>query len=96
MANNVCNVIASKLVINFDSLQLLNTIKSDNEATAVSLIKTTLEKTARNLANDESAIISKLSAMVMKNYVTLKYGYAKIMNTRQNNKTANTAVKLKT
>lgn len=92
---------ASKLVIDFDgrsenlrafidSLQLLNTIKGDNEAIAVSLIKTKLKGTARNLIENEGTIleiISKLRATVKGESVEVLT--AKIMNTRQNNKTAN-------
>lgn len=93
---------ASKLIAEFDgkpenlrsfidSLELLNTIKDNHEATAVSLIKTKLRGGARNLISSEqtiSEIINKLKCSIKGESVEVLT--AKIMNTRQNNKTANT------
>ena len=70
---------------------MLNTIKDDNETTTVSLIKTKLKGTGRDLIENESTIseiISKLRATVKGESVEVLTD--KIMNTRQNNKAANT------
>lgn len=93
---------ASKLIVEFDgkpenlrsfldSLQLVDSIKDSHEQIAVSLIKTKLKGSARNLISQESTIleiINKLKLTVKGESVEVLS--AKIMNTKQNNKTANT------
>lgn len=92
---------ASRLITDFDgrsenlqsfvdSLALVDTIKGAHEASAVSLIKTKLKGNARNLINNEATIIeiiNKLKATVKGESVEVIS--AKIMNIRQNSKTAN-------
>lgn len=73
-----------------DSLRLVDSLKDTHEQVAVSLIKTKLKGTARNLINNESSIdeiISKLSSSVKGESVEVLT--AKIMNVKQNNKSAN-------
>lgn len=93
---------ASKLISDFDgkpenirsfidSLSLVNSIKGEHESVAISLIKTKLKGNARNLINNESSIteiINKLTSSVKGESVEVIS--AKIMNIRQNNKSANT------
>lgn len=92
---------ASKLITDFDgkpenlrtfldSLQLVDTLKGTHEQVAVSLIRTKLKGTARNLINNESSIdeiINKLKTSVRGESVEVLT--AKIMNIKQNNKSAN-------
>lgn len=92
---------ASKLICDFDgkpenlrtfldSLQLIDSLKGTHEQAAVSLIKTRLKGTARNLISNESSIseiISKLNSSVKGESVEVLT--AKIMNIKQNNKSAN-------
>lgn len=92
---------ASKLIIDFDgksenlrsfidSLTLIDSINGSHESTAIAIIKTKLKGTARNLINNEttiSDIINKLNNTVKGESVEVLT--AKIMNTKQNNKTAN-------
>lgn len=73
-----------------DALSLVNTIKDTHEAVAISLIKTKLKGNARNLIDGESTIdsvISKLQRSVKGESVEVLS--AKMMNIRQNNKSAN-------
>lgn len=92
---------ASKLIPDFDgkfenlrsfldALSLVDTLKGSHEAVAISLIKTKLKGTARNSINDEASIqqiITKLSGSVKGESVEVLS--AKILNIRQNNKSAN-------
>lgn len=92
---------ASKLIPEFDgksenlpsfidSLNLVKAIQGTHESTAVSLIKTKLKGTARNLISSENTIneiIQKLKTSVKGESVEVLT--AKIMNIKQNNKTAN-------
>ncbi|XP_065362017.1 probable serine/threonine-protein kinase DDB_G0293958 [Calliphora vicina] len=92
---------ASKLINDFDgksenlrsfidSLQLVDSIKGEHEAVAVSIIKTKLKGTARNYIENENtiiAIINKLNNSIKGESVEVLT--AKIMNIKQNNKTAN-------
>lgn len=92
---------ASKLIPDFDgkfenlrsfldALSLVDTLKGSQEAVALSLIKTKLKGTARNSINDEASIqqiITKLSGSVKGESVEVLS--AKILNIRQNNKSAN-------
>lgn len=92
---------ASRLICDFDgkpenlrtfldSLQLVDSLKGTHEQVAVSLIKTKLKGTARNLINNESSIdkiINKLTSSVRGESVEVIS--AKIMSIKQNNKTAN-------
>lgn len=73
-----------------DSLQLLDSIKGNHEALAINLIKTKLKGNARNLINNENTIteiLNKLKTSVKGESVEVLT--AKIMNIKQNNKTAN-------
>lgn len=73
-----------------DALSLVTTIKDTHEAVAISLIKTKLKGNARNLIDGEStidSIISKLQRSVKGESVEVLS--AKMMNIRQNNKSAN-------
>lgn len=93
---------ASKLITDFDgkaenlqsfidALSLIDSIKGTHEATAVSLIKTRLRGSARNLISTENTIISIINKL--KNAVkgeSVEVLTAKIQNIKQNNKTANT------
>lgn len=92
---------ASKLITDFDgksenlrsfldSLTLVDSIKETHESIAISLIKTKLKGTARNLISNETTIrdiIAKLQNSVKGESVEVLT--AKIMNIKQNNKTAN-------
>lgn len=92
---------ASRLICDFDgkpenlrsfldSIQLIDSLKDTHEQVAVSLIKTKLKGTARNLINNESTIseiIDKLKISVKGESVEVLT--AKIMNIKQNNKPAN-------
>lgn len=92
---------ASRLICDFDgkpenlrtfldSLHLIDSLKETHEQVAVSLIKTKIKGTARNLITTESTItdiISKLTSSVKGESVEVLS--AKIMNIKQNNKTAN-------
>lgn len=93
---------ASKLITEFDgkaenlgsfvdSLKLVDLIKGSHEAVAISLIKTKLKGNARNLINNENTIteiVTKLQKTVKGESVEVIT--AKIMNIKQNTKTANT------
>lgn len=71
-------------------LSLGKTIKGEHETVAISLIKTKLKSNARNLINSEkniSEIIATLTRTVKGESVEVIA--AKIMNVRQNSKTAN-------
>lgn len=76
-----------------DALNLLETIKETHEAVAVNVIKTKLKGTARNLITSESSIgeISQKLRVSVKGESTEVLS-AKIMNVRQNNKSANVFV----
>lgn len=92
---------ASKLICDFDgkpenlrtfldSIQLVDSLKGTHEQVAVSIIKTKLKGTARNLIDNESSIaeiVNKLKNSVKGESVEVLS--AKIMNIRQNNKPAN-------
>lgn len=74
-----------------DALTLVDSLKSSHEAIAVSLIKTKLKGNARNLIGTETTIeqiMAKLRAKVKGESVEVIS--AKIMNIRQNSKSANT------
>lgn len=73
-----------------DALSLLDTLKDTHEAVAINLIKTKLKGNARNLVENESTIqqiIGKLSSSVKGESVEVLS--AKILNIRQNSKSAN-------
>lgn len=73
-----------------DALSLVDALKGTHEAVAITLIKTKLKGNARNLINNESTIqqvIAKLTSSVKGESVEVLS--AKILNIKQNNKTAN-------
>lgn len=73
-----------------DALSLLDTIKESNESIAVTLIKTKLLGTARNLINSENSIESIKATLVAKvKGNTTQAVTAKLLNIRQNNKSPN-------
>lgn len=92
---------ASKLIPDFDgktenlqsfldSLNLVDSIQETHEQVAVELVKTKLKGTARNLISNESSlqqIIAKLKTSVKGESVEVLA--AKLMNVKQNNKSAN-------
>lgn len=94
--------IASKLIPDFDgkvenlqsfldALNLVDSLKESHEAIAVNLIKTKLKGCSRNLITSESTIqgiVAKLSSSVKGESTDVIS--AKIMNLKQNNKSANT------
>ncbi|XP_017474117.1 PREDICTED: LOW QUALITY PROTEIN: uncharacterized protein LOC108364783 [Rhagoletis zephyria] len=74
-----------------DALSLIETLKGDHETVAINLIKTKLKGNARNLIENEATIqdvIRKLTSSVKGESVEVLS--AKILNIRQNNKSANT------
>lgn len=76
-----------------DALALLDTVKGTHESVAVELVKTKLKGTARNLISSEStiqAIIGKLQISVKGESTEVLT--AKILNVRQNAKSANNFV----
>lgn len=93
---------ASKLITDFDgksenlrsfidSLTLVDTIKGPHESSAVALIKTKIKGNARNLISNESTIIeiiNRLQTTVKGESVEVLT--AKILNIKQQTKTANT------
>lgn len=73
-----------------DALSLVNELKGTHEAVAITLIKTKLKGNARNLIENESTIqevVGKLSRSVKGESVEVLS--AKIMNIKQNSKSAN-------
>ncbi|XP_037930617.1 uncharacterized protein LOC119665468 [Teleopsis dalmanni] len=77
-----------------DALRLVQSLMSSHEATAVNLIKTKLKGTARNLITNEltvEAIIQKLQSSVKGE--STEVINAKMMNVRQNSKSANAYTK---
>lgn len=73
-----------------DALSLIDTLKGTHETVAITLIKTKLKGNARNLLENESTIqevIGKLSGSVKGESVEVLS--AKILNIKQNNKSAN-------
>lgn len=76
-----------------DSLNLLDTVKESHEAIAVQIIKTKLKNSSRNLISNESSIaeiVAKLKASVKGESTEVLT--AKILNVKQNNKSANNFV----
>lgn len=73
-----------------DAIGLVDSIKETHEAVAVSLVKTKLKGTARNLINSETTladIVAKLKVSVKGESVNVLT--AKLMNIRQSGKNAN-------
>lgn len=77
-----------------DALQLVGTVKETHDAIAVTLVKTKLRGTARNIIGNEATleqVINKLKTSVKGESVEVLT--AKIMNIQQSNKSANVYAK---
>jgi len=73
-----------------DALTLLDSIKGDHESIAITLIKTKLIGTARNLISSETSINLIKSTLISKvKGQSTQAVTAKLLNTRQNNKSPN-------
>lgn len=73
-----------------DALELVDSIKETHETVAISLVKTKLKGSARNLISNESSLAQIINTL--KNSVkgeSVEVLIAKLMNLRQKNKTAN-------
>lgn len=73
-----------------DALELVNSIKESHEAIAVSLVKTKLKGSARNLISNEDSLTRIIDTL--KNSVkgeSVEVITAKLLNLKQKNKTAN-------